>query len=260
MIAAVVLCFGDAQARNLESLDPATFDAFCGVVVVAGSPVRPSFPCILVEPSTVPGFNAGANRDAGLCAASEMWPGCDVVFLDGDCIPGPAWANGHISAMSVDAPAVSCGARAQGTRRDPRTLPLEWQSQSFAPSMIDVPRIATLPEIIAHRATWSCNLGINRAAISLLRSAGEKLHGSQRIFSPEFDGRWGGEDTALGIVACHTGCRVVVLTEASAVEHIPHDPFRASRINLDLIPAYADRVQAEFELIRFKTQPARLST
>lgn len=251
MIAAVVLCFGGAQARNLESLDPATFAAFCGVVVVAGDSVRPSFPCILVEPSAVAGFNAGANRDIGLCAASEMWPGCDAAFLDGDCIPGPAWANEHVSALSVNTPTVSCGARTQGARRDPRTLPLEWQGQSFAPSMIDVPRIATLPEIIAHRATWSCNLGINCAAISLLQSAGEMLHGSRRIFSPEFDGRWGGEDTALGIVAHHTGCRVVALTEASAVEHIPHDPFRKSRINLDLIPVYADRVQTKFQLISF---------
>jgi len=251
MIAAVVLCFGEAQVRNLESLDPATFDAFCGVVVVTGSPVRPSFACVLVEPSAVAGFNAGANRDVGLCAASEMWPGCDVVFLDGDCIPGPAWANEHISALSVDVHTVSCGARTQGARRDPRTTPLEWQGQSFAPSMTDAPRIATLPEIIAHRATWSCNLGINRAALERIQAASESLHGCRRIFSPEFDGRWGGEDTALGIVAHHAGCRVVVLTEASAVEHIPHEPFRMSRINLDMIPAYADRVRDGLESISF---------
>lgn len=251
MIAAVVLCFGDAQVRNLESLDSSTFATFCGVVVVAGDSVRPSFPCILVESSAVAGFNAGSNRDIGLCAVSEMWPDCGVVFLDGDCIPGHAWASKHISALSVDAPTVSCGARTQGVRRDPRTLSLDWQGQSFTPSMIDAPRIATLPEIIAHRATWSCNLGLNRAAISLLQSAGEKLHGSRRIFSPEFDGRWGGEDTALGIAAHHAGCRVVVLTEESAVEHIPHDPFRVSRINLDLIPEYADRVRKEVGSISF---------
>ncbi len=100
-----------------------------------------------------------------------------------------------------------------------------------------------LHDIAAHRAVWSCNLGVNRAALSLLQDAGEKLHGSRRIFSPEFDGRWGGEDTALGIVAHIVGCRVVTLGDASAVEHAPHDPFNVSRINLDKIPGYADRAR-----------------
>lgn len=241
MLVAIVLCFGEAQVRNLESVDPALFPE-C-VVVVTNENVQPAFHCTVVAPADVEGFNAGANRDKGLMVASEMWSGCDVVFLDGDCVPGPAWANEHTSALSVDVPAISCGARTQGVHQDPRTLPLEWQGQSFVPSMIDAPRIAMLPEITAHRATWSCNLGINRAALNLLQDAGEKLHGSRRIFSPEFDGRWGGEDTGLGTVAHHAGCRVVVLPESSAVEHIPHDPFRISRINLDRIPAYAERVR-----------------
>lgn len=240
MLAAIVLCFGEAQVRNLESVDPALFPE-C-VVVVTSENIQPAFHFTGVAPADVDGFNAGANRDKGLEVASEMWPGCDVVFLDGDCAPGPAWANEHISALSVDAPVVSCGARTQGVHQDPRTRPLEWQGQSFAPSMIDAPRIATLPEIAAHRATWSCNLGINRAALHLLQDAGEKLHGSRRVFSPEFDGRWGGEDTGLGIVAHYVGCTIRTLS-ASSVEHIPHDPFRISRINLDRIPAYAERVR-----------------
>lgn len=240
MIAVVIISHGPAQSAALSRFPSDTFSEAVGVVVVGPDSVAPSFPCILVYPSDVAGFNAGANRDKGLQAASETWPGCDVIFLDGDCTPSATWLYSHRAMLECDEPVVSCGMRVESGRPDPRTLPLSWQGANYAPSMGH--KNLALHDIAAHRAAWSCNLGINRAAVSLLQDAGEKLHGSRRIFSPEFDGRWGGEDTALGIVAHLIGCQIVTLGEASAVDHAPHDPFNVSRINLDKIPEYADRV------------------
>ncbi len=236
MIAVVIISHGSAQASALSRLPSDTFAEAVGVIVVGSNSVAPSFPCILVHPSAVAGFNAGASRDKGLQAASETWSGCDVIFLDGDCTPSATWLDSHRAALECGAPTVSCGVRIESGRPDPRTLPLSWQGADYAPSM-GRDNIA-IHEIAAHRATWSCNLGVNRAALDLLQAAGEKLHGSRRIFSSEFDGRWGGEDTAFGIVAHLVGCRIVTLGNASAVEHAPHDLFNVSRINLDKIPAY----------------------
>lgn len=65
-----------------------------------------------------------------------------------------------------------------------------------------------------------------------------------RIFPPFFDGRWGGEDTALGVVAWEAGCSIVMLDPLrSHVDHEPHRS-RAAKENLDLVPDFIRSVRA----------------
>lgn len=260
MLTVIVTCHGDAQADNLCRMGA---DAFAGsdqVVVVLSKTTRINFPfrCAYVVPGhRIEGFDAGANRDDGLATAQLLHPGTDALFLDGDCNPSPTWLASHRVALESETPTVTCGARTEDDRPDPRTLPLSWNSGDFAPSLFAGHNYEpAYRETLAHRATWSCNLGINRAALERIQSAGEVLHGCRRVFSPEFDGTWGGEDTGLGIVAHLTGCRVLMLdSETSSVAHQRHDRFHTTRRNLDLIPAYAAQVSR-----KLRTQTASGNT
>lgn len=100
-------------------------------------------------------------------------------------------------------------------------------------------------------------MSINAAALDRLEVAGRLVHGVPRIFSPEFDGLWGGEDTGLGILAYHAGCRIVTLDpEESYVTHIPHPSRITSVANLRRVHGYEERVR---ELLRGFRFPSYIS-
>lgn len=248
MVSVVILCHGDDQVDRLESLPADFFTGAELVVVVLSSGRMPSlrFRCLAFRPTHgVTGFNAGANRDEGLARALALHPGTSVVFLDGDCRPSPGWLAHHAEALAMDAPTVTCGVRKERCRPDARLQAVEWDGRTW-PTMF-IPGQDTAVEdqddVDGHRATWSCSLGINRAALSRLRSAGRRLWHSDRIFPPFFDGRWGGEDTGLGVVAWEAGCRIVMLDpDRSHVEHEPHRS-RAAKENLDLVPDFIRSVR-----------------
>lgn len=241
MLVAIVLIYGPEQAANLLRIRTACA-GLDGLVVVSREPIPGAVP-----PSPVQGFNAGANRDIGIAEARRRFPGCSVLLLDGDCIPGPTWAESHRAECEGPRPTIACGARNEGTVADPRTRPLTWKGTTYPPSFVPGGRSdCSLEEIIAHRVTWTCNLSINAAALDLLETAGTQIHGCSRIFAPMFDGQWGGEDTGLGILAHHAGCRILTLDpEASAVEHQPHPSRITSVSNLRAVETYARQVAAD---------------
>lgn len=241
MLVGVVVVHGAEQAVNLPRIRTAcaSLDA---LVIVSGEPIPGAVP-----PSPVQGFNAGANRDIGIAEARRRFPGCSVLLLDGDCIPGTTWAESHRATCEDHRPTIACGARNEDTVADPRTRPLTWQGATYPPSFVPGGRSdCSLEEIMAHRVTWTCNLSINAAALDLLETAGTQIHGCRRIFAPMFDRQWGGEDTGLGILAFHTGSRILTLDpEASAVEHQPHQSRITSVSNLRAVEAYARQVAAD---------------
>lgn len=238
MLVGVVLIYGPEQAANLPQIRTACA-GLDGLVVVSGEPIPGAVP-----PSPIQGFNAGANRDIGIAEARRRFPGCSVLLLDGDCIPGPIWAESHRAACGGPRPTIACGARNEGTVADPRTRPLTWQGTAYPPSFVPGGRSdCSLEEIVAHRVTWTCNLSINAAALDLLEAAGPRIHGHPRIFAPMFDGQWGGEDTGLGILAWYLGCRIESLDpEESYVEHQPHPSRVTSLRNLRTVDDYEQQV------------------
>lgn len=253
VLVGVVLIHGPGQAANLPRIRTVCA-GLDGLVVVSGEPIPGAVP-----PSPVQGFNAGANRDIGIAEARRRFPGCSVLLLDGDCLPGPGWSDSHRRATAPPIPTVACGARLdRGV--DPRTKPLDWQGVHYEPSFRGGEYAPTLHEILAHRATWTCNLSINAAALDRLEVAGHHVHGLPRIFSPMFDGLWGGEDTGLGILAYHVGCRIVTLDPAASyVTHVPHPSRITSVANLRRVHAYESRVRELLWGFRFPSYISKKS-
>lgn len=251
MLIGVVLIHGPEQARTYQRAHMCGLD---GVILVSGESIPGAVP-----PSPVQGFNAGANRDVGISEARCRFPGCSVVLLDGDCLPSPMWAGAHRRASSTPVPTLACGARLD-RGEDPRTKPLDWQGVHYGPSFRRGGYVPTLPEILAHRATWTCNLSINSAALDRLEIAGKRVHGVPRIFSPAFDGLWGGEDTGLGVLAYHTGCRVITLDpDQSHAVHESHPSRMTSVANLRKVHAYEKQVRELLWGFRFPSYISKKS-
>lgn len=234
----VTIVWGPEQAEIFHAADLSGLD---GVVIVSDQDIPGA-----LQPSVVPGFNAGANRDIGIAAARIRFPGCSVVLLDGDCAPGPTWAASHRGAAEVSWPVVACGSKME-SGVDPRCAPLDWQGWRYNPSFQPSGSSPSLSDVLAHRVTWTCNLSINDAALSRLEALAPAIHGCRRIFAPMFDGEWGGEDTGLGLLAWRAGCNIVTLDpEESAVTHSPHASRITSVRNLRRIHDYYKTVfQAE---------------
>ena len=247
-VAVVILCHGDDQVEQLEALPQEAFSGASLVVVVLSQGRVPvvQFPAMVIRPThRVTGFNAGANRDEGLARALGVLPGASVVFLDGDCRPSPGWLAHHAEVLAGDVPTVTCGSRWERCRPDARLGPVEWEGRTWPSTIIPGvnAEIEDRDDVDGHRTTWSCSLGINQAALVRIRSEGNRLWGSDRIFPPFFDGAWGGEDTGLGVVAWESGCRIIMLDpDRSHVEHEPHRS-RATRRNLDLTPTFIQAVR-----------------
>lgn len=100
-------------------------------------------------------------------------------------------------------------------------------------------KLPTIRDILAHRALWSCNFGLTHTAAEMLMKAGDKVHGTPRIFWPGFDGHWGGEDTGLAVLAHLAGVEIRINGQ-SPVEHVPHGPGAVTVRNLDMVQAYAE--------------------
>lgn len=244
----IVLCHGEAQARNIASWYPEWVQGLSVVVVLdKAASFRAAFPMTQIGPADVQGFRAGANRDKGLAWAIEHTPGPYYLFLDGDCVPGPAWQKSH-APLNSEEPLITCGARSEAGKPDPRTFALQWNGDEYIPSMTQRSGVWSQPslrDILAHRVLWSCNFGMTQTAAKILTEAGRKVHGEPRIFYPGFDGAWGGEDTGLAILAHFAGVEIRVNGQWP-VEHIPHGPGAITIKNLKKVNDYYSAVRNTF--------------
>lgn len=178
----------------------------------------------IVADHGVTGFNAGANRDAGIDHILTNYGKCDFVFLDGDCIPSPGLVAHHKSVLSLKFPIMTAGARRNlsepvngvSTRSEDLRMVHPMLSRSVFCEIDRV--IAHSKPIRAHGTVWSCNLGMNHSMVQALRTT-QCLN---RCFHPVFDTKYGGEDTLAGLVAFISGAVVTLTPERSWVEHIWH--------------------------------------
>lgn len=241
----IVLCHGEAQAQNISSWNPEWVQGLSVVVVLdKASSFQAAFPTDQIGAADVAGFRAGANRDKGLAWAMKHRAAPYYLFLDGDCVPGSQWQKAH-APLNCGEPLVTCGARTEIGKPDPRTLSLRWKGELYGPAMESAAGVwkqPSLRDIMSHRSLWSCNFGMTHLAAEILLEAGKKAHREPRIFYPGFDGLWGGEDTGLAILARLTGVEIR-MNGQHPVEHIPHGPGAMTVKNLARIENYYSAVQ-----------------
>jgi hypothetical protein len=141
-------------------------------------------------------------------------------MIDGDCIPQRDLVKGHVEACKLDIPVLSCGRRREKAIkwRDRReTMPHTHNAGFFIKDLI----INDVSFITNHLVVWSCNIAMNRSALKRIYNFNLKYYGFNGIFHPAFDGKWGREDSFLGVEAWFTRIFILVNSTAS-IEHIDH--------------------------------------
>lgn len=191
-------------------------------------------------------FQAGRNRDIGLIAAEETIPECDVVFLDGDCVPSDQLIAEHIKNLNMNAgfPTFTVARRVNESKegRDVEDNRLNVSSSIRRVFGTGIDRIVFSKEPAMSRLlTWSCNLGLNRSAIKLCRYVNKQLNRcDKRVFNPSFDGNWGGEDDFVGMTAHYFGAAVVAINPVHHVRHIWHVSRESQRYETTMHVKYGE--------------------
>jgi len=171
---------------------------------------------------TEEGFRAGQVRNDGIDQAKAT----NILMLDGDCVPAPRWVEAHMDILEkATVPCATFGIRhdqieeaSPNTRSDTRTyrttIPIFARTEA---------RVTTFKGVIyGGMGTWSCNLGLNKAAVMLLKQLN---NGS--VFSNQLtQGVWGGEDTYLGMQLWDNWAMCVATNpEKGSVYHIWHSRY-----------------------------------
>ncbi len=166
-------------------------------------------------------FDAGSTRDFGLNKVLEYSPEI-VIFTDGDCIPSEYTVNRHVENLSqTKIPSISIGPRKLETQEG---------------LVLEDPRLQERPECsfseyngrliissVFSKLSYSCNLALNIQAIECLKNINKNISNSNRIFNPEFDGIWGGEDNFVGESIYLAGGYLLLTSTDAYVTHKWHE-------------------------------------
>jgi hypothetical protein len=184
--------------------------------------------CIVIENTYGDSFMAGYCRDLGL-SSLELSPTDVVLFLDGDCIPSRNLFRSMYSSSCSDVESLAIGARenqiCQGSSNfniDGREGTPWLKGKVFQRGIDNTVNAMCLAKI--RMLIWSCCFAANAAAISKIKNINTTLGGRARMFSESFDGKWGGEDDYVGLIAMLWGVPVVAVNPEDCVQHIWHPP------------------------------------
>lgn len=146
-----------------------------------------------------------------------------VIFADGDCYPEPNLISGHQDILGRSEPVVTVG----------RRLEAKWnwadQRQKSPDFPIDI--FKSVPYKVTEEVyyvdsgvVWTCNFGMNMAAIEFLANLNEKLYGRHETFSSDFLGTWGGEDGFIGFECYYGGIDLITLPiGTNGIRHNEHE-------------------------------------
>lgn len=144
-----------------------------------------------------------------------------VVFIDGDCIPEPDLIKSHMSVLSADGAVLSVGKRKEAE--------YGWDDQRMEKDSLckifhDTPTEITDEKLFVDSGVvWTCNFGMNRAAVQEIVKTNEELYGRPEVFSSDFLGTWGGEDGFLGLECFYRGIPVIALENGNnGIRHQYH--------------------------------------
>lgn len=168
-------------------------------------------------------FLAGMARNVGL--ERSIREGCDnFIFIDGDCIPESDLVSSHSNKLNKSLPILTAG------RRRERQYRFQDRRENIA-GLSHLELFRNKGVLINEHSNllkdcmivWSCNIGINLLAVNIIKKMNVKYFQRSELFSSDFLGAWGGEDSYLGIQAFY--CRVFISTvgeKLSGVHHIDH--------------------------------------
>lgn len=172
-------------------------------------------------------FSAGLTRDFGLSYIETEVPDYEyILFTDGDCVAGPTLIESHIDNLNrvKDTHSISCGRRLlqnkDGTYADDERD--DW-ANGFCFTERNGRLIVSSHMAIHSILTFSCNLAFNRKAIEKCKEINLKLSNSDRLFNPEFDGKWGGEDNFISHCIFKTYGNIMITNKDAIVYHQYHE-------------------------------------
>lgn len=173
-------------------------------------------------------FSAGLTRDFGIDYIQKHYPEYEmIIFTDGDCIPSKRLIEHHYENIcQSNKPIVSCGMRNKQKEsgeweEDERLSPL-WINQ-FSFGNRNSRLIVSNPLALDNIFTYSCNFAFNKNAVELCQNINFKLSNSTRVFNPEFDGSWGGEDSFISHCLYRTGNYILMTNKECYVDHFWHE-------------------------------------
>ena len=145
-----------------------------------------------------------------------------IVFIDGDCFPEPDLIKDHMSILAQTDSVISVGQRKESI--------YDWMDQRMI-QQSEVSIFCDEPTVVTNEAyfvdsgvVWTCNFGLNTAAITHLRRLNGLLYDRCETFHSDFLGTWGGEDGFLGMECFYTGLPVIALPIGNnGVMHQYHD-------------------------------------
>lgn len=198
----------------------------------------------IIDNTVGEGFMAGYCRDLG--AEFAVADGADsVMFIDEDCIPQQRIVEDHLKAVSRGIPVISIGRRLESRLgwKDPREVGDAGNWKVFSGKGSLVQNVSWVKNCLA---TWTCNLCMNRQAISIIQRAMQRITGQERIFNRAFDGHWGGEDAYLAYVAWAYHVNMAYLPKGSnAVKHMDHP-----RPEPEYGKGFKEVLEAQVEILR----------
>lgn len=180
-----------------------------------------------VEKTKGENFSAGMTRDCGVDYLNKFFPDyTTIIFTDGDCVPSPRLVELHVdNTEQSELPIVSCGKRLSetidgGFVEDVRNLDTGFKKAGFTNTngRVVLSRRYALESIY----TFSCNFAFNKKAIQICKYINLKISNSNRVFNPEFDGKWGGEDNFISNCLFRTGGLILLCSQDCFVEHFYH--------------------------------------
>lgn len=185
------------------------------------------------------GFLAGKCRDIGLTAAYSAGHS-EFLFCDGDCVPQGGFVSAHSRVLGCPEPVITIGRRLEkqyGWMDRRECEPDLMNLGLFRGKGALVSNVSLVNRCIV---TWSCNMGMNRKAADRIYRFNLRYFGERRAFLSRFDGRWGGEDSFLGIEAWITRCLMqFVSAPLSGVSHMDH-PRPSGEYNLEHMKKIAE--------------------
>lgn len=243
MIYSIVPC---RRGEHINKIVPALLAQGSRVVVVRDRcKVDITTGCDVVDSDYGDGFMAGYCRDIGLDFAMGRADFDGAIFVDEDCIPQNGLVAAHTAALMHSFPVISIGRRLEYSLgwHDSRELGEAGNWKLFSGKGTVVQNVSWVVKCLA---AWSCNMGINRHAVRIIRNAMHGFCGAYRLFSPAFDGKWGGEDAFLSYLAWAYRVPMAYLPHgANAVKHMDHP-----RPEPEYGKGFAERLDAEVDKLK----------
>jgi len=174
------------------------------------------------------GFMSGYCRDLGTNAIQKENINANILFLDGDCIPTHDLFLEVSNILKTPKQTITINSRLNQFEKDSSVYLSD--SRVGNPWLKDLIFVDGKNNIVKNMdlsrlrmITWSCCLGMNSLAITEVKNINKNLYNIERIFSPAFDGTWGGEDDFVGLSAMLFGIDVVAINPEHNVKHIWHE-------------------------------------